>query len=954
MRTHALYSFCFVIMQLSINNEAQTVFNIGNLLPERNYSLAKNGNIFDDSGSLITLESNITKAINFASEALEKFFLENYNCRFDLNPSDTRCDVAYGTNSFFELVKDIKRTLLVFIGSCESTIKPIAESVQFFNLTLLSYTETDPTFSDRTKYNGFYRLVPSEEQHNFIRVHLMKKYNWSRVGTIYLTKAKYNLAHNFLIRDMDKMANIVFTRSILENQTTEQYDSILKEFIQNDVKILIGLFDIPTTIRLFCQIYKNGMYGENYQWIILGSYSSEKILSKYQNETDCTVGQLIKALNGTLKTKVVEYSYEFDLKYQKKNIKESNHIKLEREYEKLVNSYMSYYRRNKQDEVWSLTSKTDSNIKCRNSFFHGYAFDGILAIFKVFITLIENNKFDCSNYNFTRNIDWFTNLNDAFNKISFKGVTGHVAFKNASRIGQIKLVQLIGKEIKNLDDDVEHELNEKLILVHDQNKNQFVQINEIVWHGKNPPKDQTIKVKLMYELPNSMLIGAAILSTCGIILAIGFLIFNIKYRKHRFIKMSSPNLNNLIIIGCLMSYLSIFFLNEHKGLMRFKFFNQYICVIRLWLLTIGFSLAFGAMFSKTYRVHAILTNSKFTKKVIKDYKLFGLVVFLLVIEMLMLTSWQLLDPLQLIKKPYDIKRDGEKMFFVENFVCESNYMKIWLAGLFSYKSFLIIFGCFFAYETRHVTIAALNDSKYIGISVYNVLIMCTAGSAISFIVHNKNSSFILITLFIFACTTITLCLVFIPKVIQVKKDPIGKKKQRPKTFKKTIENRTGSLKYINTDELDCKISHLIQENRNKETLLEQINTKIEILLLAAKAKGFECVQECLRILNTDDIEVSKLIEKLNLLTHDFSTEPSEKKLKKKNSREKITHSNSSTSVKLKYSGNIDTYTEEHTGETNYENNQSLNKRKFNPPPHIVDLQFNNNENNSKLFFKIDI
>ena len=100
--------------------------------------------------------------------------------------------------------------------------------------------------------------------------------------------------------------------------------------------------------------------------------------------------------------------------------------------------------------------------------------------------------------------------------------------------------------------------------------------------------------------------------------------------------MSSPYLNNLIIVGCLLSYTSIYFLGEYDG-----FFFKYICVvtfnfvtvfykvklntllslflnlieIRLWLLTVGFTLAFGAMFSKTYRVHAILTNSKLTKKV---------------------------------------------------------------------------------------------------------------------------------------------------------------------------------------------------------------------------------------------------------------------------------------------------------------------------------------------------
>ncbi len=71
-------------------------------------------------------------------------------------------------------------------------------------------------------------------------------------------------------------------------------------------------------------------------------------------------------------------------------------------------------------------------------------------------------------------------------------------------------------------------------------------------------------------------------------------------------------------------------------------------------MTVGFTLAFGAMFSKTYRVHAILTNAKLTKKVIKDYKLFGLVIALLVIDVIILLNWQIFDPLKLVRKPYEV------------------------------------------------------------------------------------------------------------------------------------------------------------------------------------------------------------------------------------------------------------------------------------------------------------
>lgn len=43
--------------------------------------------------------------------------------------------------------------------------------------------------------------------------------------------------------------------------------------------------------------------------------------------------------------------------------------------------------------------------------------------------------------------------------------------------------------------------------------------------------------------------------------------------------------------------------------------------------------------------------------------------------------------------------------------CQSEHMTIFLGIVYGYKGLLMIFGCFLAWETRHVSIPALNDSK---------------------------------------------------------------------------------------------------------------------------------------------------------------------------------------------------------------------------------------------------
>jgi gamma-aminobutyric acid type B receptor len=51
----------------------------------------------------------------------------------------------------------------------------------------------------------------------------------------------------------------------------------------------------------------------------------------------------------------------------------------------------------------------------------------------------------------------------------------------------------------------------------------------------------------------------------------------------------------------------------------------------------------------------------------------------------------------------------EAVFQMEH--CESVSTYLWLGILFGYKGILLLFGAFLAWETRKVTITALNDSK---------------------------------------------------------------------------------------------------------------------------------------------------------------------------------------------------------------------------------------------------
>lgn len=98
-------------------------------------------------------------------------------------------------------------------------------------------------------------------------------------------------------------------------------------------------------------------------------------------------------------------------------------------------------------------------------------------------------------------------------------------------------------------------------------------------------------------------------------------------------------------------------------------------------------------------------------------------------------------------------------------VCRSQHTQTWLGSLYIYKGLLLVVGVYMAWETRHVKIPALNDSQYIGVSVYSVVITSAATVVLANLISERVTlAFITITALILTSTTSTLCLLFLPKM----------------------------------------------------------------------------------------------------------------------------------------------------------------------------------------------
>lgn len=363
-----------------------------------------------------------------------------------------------------------------------------------------------------------------------------------------------------------------------------------------------------------------------------------------------------------------------------------------------------------------------------------------------------------------------------------------------------------------------------------------VPASRFIWQGAGPPSDSAkLKSKPMTISPVLYGVVCAITILC-IILAVCFLVFNIKLRNYRYIQMSSPRLNDTIVIGCITMYISVFMFGLDGNLISADQYSTN-CQARIWLTSLGFTTAFGAMFAKLWRVYVIFTNRKLRKKVIKDGKLFMFVGALLLVDVLTLSVWSGVDHLTRKLQNGTIEHGMEYDTLPYWEYCDCQHKAIWFGVLFATKGLLLLFGVFLAWETRHVKIPALNDSRYVGMSVYNVVILSVVGVPAALMIEQaQDISFALTAFFVIFTTTVTLCLVFVPKFIAVRRNPNvldTSGATNTSASQSSGESSTSQDKGIK----GAKFIALAAENSNLKTLIAEKEEEISQLEIRLRRRG---------------------------------------------------------------------------------------------------------------------
>ncbi|CAF4025967.1 unnamed protein product, partial [Rotaria sordida] len=391
-----------------------------------------------------------------------------------------------------------------------------------------------------------------------------------------------------------------------------------------------------------------------------------------------------------------------------------------------------------------------------------HAYDAVWVIALLIRASIDHNiSVDEFTYNSVHIRDnWLTLLE----QLHFLGVSGPVSFRNRQRRAETIISQF------HIDFN---RLRIRTIAEYSHLSGFNINCSKcrsLIWPNKIPVDTERNEIRRVV-LKIAEIIFVTVACILGLALAIFFLTFNITHRHERYIKLSSPKLNNVMVIGAMHIHIAILLFGFDQWFLEHNILGH-ACILRIFLFSGGFSLTFGSMFLKTLRVYRIFTSHDrplLQSKLLQDYYLLLICLHIYGIDVICTIVWQFLDP-HVIEFTYgSIRRlDVDTVVSDEIYHCNSKYRQKILPFIYFYKSLFLIVGGYLAAKTRHVHISALNDSKYIVWSIY-IVVLTSLFTVIVMISIKNLRSYIVLCFVVIIMTSVIMCLVFLPKVLKLKR-----------------------------------------------------------------------------------------------------------------------------------------------------------------------------------------
>ncbi|XP_071079423.1 probable G-protein coupled receptor CG31760 [Haliotis cracherodii] len=239
-----------------------------------------------------------------------------------------------------------------------------------------------------------------------------------------------------------------------------------------------------------------------------------------------------------------------------------------------------------------------------------------------------------------------------------------------------------------------------------------------------------------------LLIIAFIVAGCAVVA-----IFIHKNRNEMVIKTASPLFLHLMCLGAVIMCCHGFVLYVEP--------SDISCTLEIWPFHCGFSIMYGALILKTWRISVIFSVGSVKRISLPDKALLHRLVPIIVVVVVYLSCWTAIEP----PRAVTITASNSLKFFQ----CGPTW---WMFAIYGAEAFLLLFGVYLCFTVRKAP-AHFNESKHITWSTYNAIILGTFVLILNQLIAvsaGPDIVYVLQMAELQALVTITMTLIFAPKV----------------------------------------------------------------------------------------------------------------------------------------------------------------------------------------------
>ena len=685
--------------------------------------------IYSGGHSLVPAVQLAVDHINKCSEFLPEYTL-------DVVIVDSGCNTDKARSSLFENVVHGSTPIAGIVGPvCSEAALVIAPLNIIGRLGVTQVTTgTSPLLNSRTNYPITFGIVSSSLVFANTFIALIEHNQWKIISIFYESDNRYyssvyqSFTETFSRRFPTE--NIKFASEITLNLVP------IEAVVNLGIRIVIVIASSSSTRSLICLAYYNKIQFPTYQFVIM-ELSLESLLQEHKFvyngvEYDCSAETMQKALTGSVLT-----SYNFTSTAPEiVTVSGLTFAQLQSDYEQKFKEYSDAINMSVDEDVYS----------------YPYVFYD--AVWALTMGLHHSSPVLKEMNQSLSSLDMFWTdatevVRDSMYRTEFQGASGWISFDNETRRANTVV------DILQVDDEG------LAVLVGYYNAGDTVIINERSFVNDSLYLDFSI-------LHPAVTAVGSVFVLIALLLSIALYAATLYYGKVPSVKATAPKLNFFIFLGCCLIVASVIALTlQSSSHSSEEAVGIGLCTTYTWCLNFGYTLIFGTLLVKSWRLYQIFFRSFKVGEYLTDFMLSLMVMMLLLVDIILCVAWVVAFPV----KESEVDISNTPLHVILQRTCTYTWF---LAVELGYKGILTLAVLCLTIANRRIKQKSFRNTRSINTLVYSLVLVTGIGLPTSIILNylrfNVNVTYSVTSAMLIIIVYLCLFLIFFPPLIPVFKN----------------------------------------------------------------------------------------------------------------------------------------------------------------------------------------